>query len=450
MLLLCTFLTLCLSAVHSQFPRVCTTDEAISDKSCCPAGKDGSPCGSNSGRGICRNWVTHVIIPTLIASGFAASVPQYDDDRLDWPRHYYNKTCECFGNYGGFNCGDCRNGFHGEKCDRNKTVVRREIRELSLTERKKVFRYLKIAKTTKSKDFVVLTTRDRHHRDTYRFVDATIYNVFAWIHYYATQAIMTPSSFDQSHTYAHRGPAFPGWHRLGLVFLERQIQLLTGDEDFALPYYDWRGEKNCSICTNDFMGKNNGQGTLDPFSEFASWRSICSGINYVEAYCPVVEHEYEMERLRRRPGTDNTVNRLPSFQDVVDTLRWSVFDRSPYNSRATRSFRNVLEGFIRPSNGMTPATTMHNQVHVYLGGTMGQVPISANDPMFVLHHCYIDKIFELWITKYNGNPDTYPENDEPGQGPEECCTPYFPCFWNKDLLRKSTDLGYKYSTYQGS
>ncbi|MEE6467621.1 hypothetical protein FKM82_007349 [Ascaphus truei] len=157
-----------------------------------------------------------------------------------------------------------------------------------------------------------------------------------------------------------------------------------------------------------------------------------------------------MERLLRRPGTHRTIKTLPSFKDVEDTLRWSVFDRSPYDSGATRSFRNVLEGFMRASDGTTSATTMHNQVHVYIGGTMSQVPISANDPMFVLHHCYIDKIFELWITKYNGNPTSYPNNDQPGQGPKECCTPYFPCFWNKDLLRKSTDLGYKYSIYQRS
>ncbi|MEE6467593.1 hypothetical protein FKM82_007324 [Ascaphus truei] len=440
MILLCTFLTLCLSAVHSQFPRTCTTDEALKTKSCCPAWKDGSPCGSLSGRGQCRDWV--VFVPFA-----AGKVPQYDDDRLGWPHHYYDKTCECNGKYSGFNCGDCRFGYHGEKCDRKKTVVRREIRELSLLERKKIFSYLALAKTTMSKDFVVLTTGDRHHRDTYRFVDATIYNVFSWIHYYSTKPIMMDSSFDSSRSYAHQGPAFPGWHRLGLLFLERQLQLLTSDEYFALPYYDWRGEKNCSICTNDFLGDNDVQAILNPYSYFGSWRSICSGYNYEDAYCPVVENEYEMEKLHRKPGTNPLADRLPSFQDVEDTLKWRDFDTPPYNSRARRSFRNALEGFLRASDGLTMERNMHNLIHVYMGGTMGQVPISANDPMFILHHCYIDKIFELWIAKYSGTPNTYPDNNEPGQGPNECSTPYFPCYRNKDLLRKSTDFGYRYSTY---
>ncbi|XP_075444458.1 tyrosinase-like [Ascaphus truei] len=441
MLLLCTFLTLCLSAVHSQFPRACTTDEAFRTKSCCPAWEDGSPCGTGARRGQCRNM--------LVFQGFVAGqVPQYDDDRLGWPLYYYDSMCECNGNYSGFNCGDCKFGYFGDKCDQQKIVVRREIRELCFVERKRFFSYLALAKTTKSKDFVVLTTGDRHHRDTYRFVDASIYDVFSWIHYYSMKPILLNSSFDSSHNYAHEGPAFPGWHRLGLIFLEKQIQLMTGDKDFALPYYDWRGENNCSICTNDFMGDNDVQGIINPYSHFSFWKSICSGFYYPDATCPVASEEYQMERLHRKPGTNPLANRLPSFQDVEDTLKWGDFDTLPYNNTARRSFRNALEGFLRPSDGMTLERNMHNLVHMYMGGTISQTPISSNDPMFVLHHGFIDKILETWIHKYNGTPSTYPDNNELGQGPNECSTPYFPCYRNKDLLRKSTDYGYKYSTYQ--
>ncbi|OCT73638.1 tyrosinase [Xenopus laevis] len=434
--------TLCFSGVQSQFPRVCTSKEALQTKICCPAWTDGSACGVRSGRGRCRNGVAF--------SSFAAGqVPLYNDDRLDWPRHYYDRTCECFGNYGGFNCGYCKYGYHGDKCDRKKTVVRRDIRELTLVERKRIFSYLALAKTTKSKDFVVLTTGDRHHRDTFTFVDASVYDLFAWIHYYSMKPIMRNSTLNPSKTYAHQGPAFPGWHRLGLLFLEREIQRMTGDEDFALPYYDWRGEKNCSICTNDFLGDNDVQGYLSPYSHFYSWRSICSGFNYPDAYCPVAAEEYQMERLHRKPGADPLANTFPSFQDVADTLKWRDFDTSPYDRTARMSFRNVLEGFMNPLDGVTSELNMHNLVHLYLGGTMSQVAISSNDPIFVLHHNFIDKIYEVWIQKYNGAPNLYPDNKEPGQGPNECSTPYFPCWRNKDLLKKSTDFGYTFSKYQG-
>ncbi|KAM4705237.1 tyrosinase-like [Rhinophrynus dorsalis] len=425
-----------LSAALGQFPRACTTKEALEGERCCPLWKDGSPCGVNSGRGDCP-----------VGRGRLPLYRIYNDDRLNWPLYYYKFICQCFGNYSGYDCGDCKHGYFGDKCDRKKTVARREIRELSFLERKRFFSYLALAKTTKSKDFVVLTTGNRHYRDTYRFVDASIYDVFAWIHYYSMKPILRDSTFDGRTSYAHEGPAFPGWHRLGLLFFERQIQLLTGDEDFRLPYYDWRGEKNCSICTNDFLGDNDVQGYLDPESHFSFWRAICSGYFYLDAYCPVADKEYQMERLMRKPGADPNAGTLPSFQDVEDILKLEDFDTSPYDRTARKSFRNALEGFLSPS-GDTLKRGMHNQVHVYMGGTIAQVPISANDPMFILHHCFIDKIFERWIQKYNGTSLLYPVNPIPGQGPWDPATPYFPLISNKDLLETSAMFGYDYSVYQ--
>ncbi|XP_069601771.1 tyrosinase-like [Ranitomeya imitator] len=444
MFTLCTFFVLFLGAVHCQFPRSCTTSVAQSTKTCCPLWKDGSPCGSRSGRGQCINDVAITLLEseTRLAR-------QFSDDRLDWPRFYFNRTCTCFGNYSGYNCGRCRYGHSGDECDREKTVMRKEIRQLSLLERKRFFSYLALAKTTKSADFVILSTGDRHHRDAYRFVDATVYDVFAWIHYYSMKPLLVNGIFDSSTSYAHQGPAFPGWHRLGLMFLEREIQLLTGDEDFAIPYYDWRGEKNCSICTNQFLGANNAQGFLDEDSYFASWKSICSGFNYVDAYCQTAGDECQMEKIHRKPGSDPSASSFPSFQDVEDTLKWKNFDTDPYNINSMRSFRNALEGFLRPSDGTTLGRSMHNLVHIYLGGTMSQVPISSNDPIFMLHHCFVDKIFEEWLQRYNGTPDHYPDNDHLGQGPNECSTPYFPCYRNKDFLISSSILGYKFSKYQG-
>lgn len=442
MFIRCTFFALFLGFAHGQFPRSCTTSAALQAKTCCPLWKDGSLCGSRSGRGECRDHV----VPVTRAGG---QIPQFTDDRLYWPQFYFKNTCECFGNFGGHNCGDCKFGYYGDKCDRKKITERKEIRQLSLLERKRFFSYLALAKTTKSPDFVVLSTGDRHHRDTYRFLDASIFDVFAWIHYYSMKPFLTNGTFDDSKHFAHMGPVFPGWHRLDLLLLERQIQLLTGDEDFAIPYYDWRGEKNCSICTNELLGESDEHGFLDDDSYFASWKSICSGYDYDDAYCLTAGDQNQMEKLHRKPGADPRVRSLPSFQDVEDTLKWTDFDTPPYNTQSQRSFRNALEGFLRPSDGTTLGRYMHNLVHVYLGGTMSQVPISSNDPIFLLHHSFVDKILEEWLRRHNGTPDHYPENEVLGQRPDDCAIPFFPCQWNKDFLRSSSELGYKYSTYQG-
>ncbi|CAI9584606.1 unnamed protein product [Staurois parvus] len=383
MIALGVFLVLCFNLVQGQFPRACTTDTAIQTKICCPLWKDGSPCGSNSGRGRCRNRIT-------ITPFAAGTVPQYDDDRLDWPHFYYNSTCECFKDYRGYDCGDCKYGYFGEQCDRKNTVVRKEIRELSFLERKKFFSYLALAKTTISQNFVILYTGDRHHKDTYRFIDAFIYDVFSWIHYYSIKPLLLDGDFLLTRNYAHQGPAFPGWHRLGLLFLERQIQLLTGDENFSLPYWDWRGEKKCSICNDDFFGDNDVQGFISSYSHFATWKSICSGYNYIDVYCLSAVDYNQMERLHRKPGVENGTF-LPTFQDVEDTLKWEAFDTIPYYRTSKKSFRNALEGFLNPADGTTLRRSMHNQVHIFMGGTMSEVPISSNDPIFVLHHAFIDK-----------------------------------------------------------
>ncbi|XP_071987720.1 tyrosinase-like [Engystomops pustulosus] len=435
---LAIFLAFCLCFVESQFPRVCTSDAAFRTKTCCPLWKDKSPCGSLSGRGKCRDWIDYT----------GRTLPMYNDDRLDWPRHYYDYTCECFGNYSGFDCGDCKYGYQGENCDRKKIIIRREIRELSPLEQKRLFSYLALAKTTKSQDYVILSTGDRHHRETYRFVDASLYDVFVWMHYYSMKPIMINNTFIPNLNFAHQGPVFPGWHRLNLLFLERQIQLMTRDEDFAIPYYDWRGDKNCSICTDELLGTNDDQGLLNPYSHFSFWKAICSGFNFPDEYCPLADSEYKMERLQRKPGTTPSAPYLPTYEDVENTLKLREFDTPPYNETSLHSFRNALEGFLS-SDGVTLQRSMHNLVHIYMGGTMSQIPISSNDPIFLLHHSFVDKIFEAWIGRYDGSPLTYPENDQVGQGPDDCSTPFFPCYKNKDLILASTEFGYQFSSFSG-
>ncbi|XP_071990716.1 tyrosinase-like [Engystomops pustulosus] len=429
MLLPLLILAVAIGDTHGQFPRVCMTKDVLPTKQCCPLWK-GSPCGKHAGRGVCKTRHQLELIE--------------NDDRLQWPQYYFMSICECNCNFSGFNCGRCKSGHYGENCEKSKVVVRKEIQEMSPQERRRVFSYLNLAKYTMSKDFVILVTGDRHHRDTYRFINATIYDVFAWIHYYSMKPLLLNNDFVKKTSYAHQGPAFPGWHRRLLLFLEEEIQELMGDELFGLPYYDWSHDNTCSVCTEDFMGSNDLQGNIDKSSYFASWGAICSGYFYNDAYCRSAGRGYHVENLLRKPGRD-PLTRIPNYQDVMDTLKWEKFDTEPFDKTSNHSFRNVLEGFKNPHNGEDDDENMHNMFHDYIGGTMGQVPISANDPLFILHHAYIDKLYEVWIQKYKATPETYPVNQHLGHGPRECAMPFFPCVKNRDLLQTSTAFGYKYS-----
>ena len=56
----------------------------------------------------------------------------------------------------------------------------------------------------------------------------------------------------------------------------------------------------------------------------------------------------------------------------------------------------------------------HNNVHTWVGGTMDGLQIAPRDPVFFLHHCFIDLIWERVRRKIQdagGNPETdYPDS----------------------------------------
>jgi tyrosinase len=49
--------------------------------------------------------------------------------------------------------------------------------------------------------------------------------------------------------------------------------------------------------------------------------------------------------------------------------------------------------------------TVHDTVHVWVGGTMGQLDFAAYDPLFFAHHTNIDRAWRIWQTAHPGaNP----------------------------------------------
>ncbi|WP_338453007.1 tyrosinase family protein [Niallia oryzisoli] len=65
----------------------------------------------------------------------------------------------------------------------------------------------------------------------------------------------------------------------------------------------------------------------------------------------------------------------------------------------------------------TDGTQLHNRVHVWVGGSM--VPMtSPNDPVFLLHHCLVDKVWADWQEgrakeEMSPKPNYAPEKDGP-------------------------------------
>lgn len=265
----------------SQFPRPCANSEGLRTKECCPVWDgDKSACGATSGRGFCAE----------VEVSDEPHGPQYPhtgiDDRERWPLAFFNRTCRCTGNYGGFNCGECKFGYWGSNCAEYRESVRRNILTLSTVEQQKFISYLNLAKNTMSADYVISTaTRAEMGENGERpmFSDINAYDLFVWMHYYVSRDAFLggPGNVWTDIDFAHESAAFLPWHRVYLLHWENEIRKLTGDFNFTIPYWDWRDAQSCEVCTDVLMGGSSpfNPNLISPASVFSAWRvtmlSVC-------------------------------------------------------------------------------------------------------------------------------------------------------------------------------
>ncbi len=159
---------------------------------------------------------------------------------------------------------------------------------------------------------------------------------------------------------------FLAWHRGYLFFFERMLRKAAGDDYLTLPYWDWTASPSVPLAYREPADSTN----------------------------PLF-HERDI----------NDGSLIPP-QFVVDDLNTALSQLG-------------FDGF-SPSLEDSP----HGQVHVFVGGDMGSVPTSARDPIFWLHHCNIDRLWNRWLNSGDGrmNPTDstwlnveYSYADETGQ-----------------------------------
>nr|XP_048291305.1 tyrosinase isoform X2 [Myodes glareolus] len=343
--LFCLLWSFQISSGH--FPRACASSRNLMAKECCPPWTgDGSPCGQLSGRGSCQDVVL----------SNAPSGPQFPfkgvDDRESWPTVFFNRTCQCSDNFMGFNCGNCKFGFGGPNCTEKRLLIRRNIHDLSVPEKNKFLAYLTLAKHTISPVYVIPTGtyEQMNNGSTPMFSDINIYDLFVWMHYYVSRdTLLGGSEVWRDIDFAHEAPGFLPWHRLFLLRWEQEIQELTGDENFTIPYWDWRDAETCDVCTDEFLGGRHPENPnlLSPASFFSSWQIICSRLEEYNSQQALCDGTPEGP-LIRNPGNHDQAKtpRLPSAADVEFCLSLSQYETGSMDRTANFSFRNTLEVFL--------------------------------------------------------------------------------------------------------
>jgi hypothetical protein len=170
------------------------------------------------------------------------------------------------------------------------------------------------------------------------------------------------------------------------------LQLFTSDTLLGLPYWDWSVDNNpndLSFWGPLFMGGNGGGASFNwqvmdgPFA----FDARKDGDPQKWVLNVRIEEEEPTNYLRRQFGKDPDGTSLPTPEHVQAALRATPYDVAPWDDHSASGFRNIAEGWIGPG--------MHNRVHVWVGGSMGPMT-SPNDPVFFLHHCFVDKLWADW------------------------------------------------------
>jgi tyrosinase len=188
---------------------------------------------------------------------------------------------------------------------------------------------------------------------------------------------------------AHMAPSFLPWHRQFLLDLEAALRRV--DSSVTLPYWDWTRNRTATSApwTDDLLGGNgrssDRQVTTGPFAYATGNWTLKEGVT-------------DGRFLTRDLGRARDPIELPTRSDVEWALKDPVYDVSPWNSTTTRGFRNRLEGWGSGRGGV--AWRNHNRVHRWVGGAMVG-GASVNDPVFWLHHAFVDLLWTRWQNRHD-------------------------------------------------
>jgi tyrosinase len=190
---------------------------------------------------------------------------------------------------------------------------------------------------------------------------------------------------------AHAGWFFLPWHRIYLHFFEKTIMkivagLPNGPTDWALPYWNYSASDAAALLPKAFR---------DPLTNGAP------------------NHLFVSQRVPRANqglpflNLDSTGKLNPAKpQTNLNCLRQKPF---------AGNFGGPVGLFHDPGTSGAVESTPHNGVHSALGGSGGFMSLFSTaplDPMFWLHHCNIDRLWEVWVQRQKqlGTLDRNPKN----------------------------------------
>ena len=167
----------------------------------------------------------------------------------------------------------------------------------------------------------------------------------------------------------HRNWSFLPWHRAYIQMYEVAARSVTGNSGFALPYWDWTADREVP----EAFAAETVNGQANPL--------FIGG---------------------RLPGSlrDETVG-----QGVMDEIFAEPNFEAFGSTRASGQDSSDPVWLRLPGTSGRLENTPHNGVHVQVGGPHMRRPSSALDPIFLMHHGNVDRIWAAWNSLGFANTD---------------------------------------------
>ncbi len=179
---------------------------------------------------------------------------------------------------------------------------------------------------------------------------------------------------NQFHFCPHGNWYLLPWHRAYVVTYEKIVRQLTGNKNFAMPYWDWTTNPKLPDQFTSATLPNNQPNAL--FEASRTWPA-------------------------NTPMPANIVG--PSvLQSIMQATPFEVFGTTRPMGQNSLAQSWIVDG--SGSQGILEGTP-HNNVHNNIGGWMPSA-MSPMDPIFFMHHSNIDRIWDAWNHAGNANsPD---------------------------------------------
>ncbi|KAK8108340.1 uncharacterized protein PG998_010353 [Apiospora kogelbergensis] len=321
----------------------------------------------------------------------------------------------------------------------------------------------------------------------------------------------TPKDAKDKGYCTHANALFPPWHRPYMLLYEQQLydvmvkQIIPNfpkseqqswqqaADTWRLPFWDWAANPRIPALAdkpevtvtappgqkvrienplyqfrmpNDEPMSTQGVGTVTTDEE----ESFEYGVCYATSRCPL-EGQTKSESNDWIEGVVNNeeVTRyMADHIDVKDKDRGAAAELVYRLMTYPLTYEQFATVNVDGKKGTSEETDVnlefiHNNIHWWVGGEgghMSQIPVATFDPMFWLHHCYLDRLFAIWQQL---NQDKWFTESPQGDFPQRTIgipkgdnirstTPLRPfhkdkagAVWTPNEVRNHFDLGYTYS-----